>query len=78
MQFELWLTLADSRMTFDPSNALHFGHGFSYQIWRSQGISKQFDLWLTPADPCMSFDPSNALHSVQGLLSLNLMAIGTF
>ena len=28
MQFDLWLNLADSCMTFDPSNAFHFGQGF--------------------------------------------------
>ena len=28
-QFDLWLTLADPCMTFDPSNALRFGQGFS-------------------------------------------------
>ena len=27
-QFDLWLTKADPSMTFDPSNALHFGLGF--------------------------------------------------
>ena len=27
-KFDLWLTLADLCMTFDPSNALHSGHGF--------------------------------------------------
>ena len=27
-EFERWLTLADPRMTFDPSNELHFDQGF--------------------------------------------------
>ena len=27
-EFDLWLTLADPCMTFDPSNGLRSGHGF--------------------------------------------------
>ena len=59
-EFDIWLTLADPCMTFDPNNELHFDQGSSYQIWWPYIISKQFDLWLTLADPCMTFDPSNA------------------
>ena len=60
--FDLWLTLADPYMTFDPSNVLHFGQGFFLpNLVAIKGMSKQFDFWLTLADPCMTFDPSNAI-----------------
>ena len=66
-------------MTFDPSNALHFGLVFFLPNLVAIGhTSKQFDVWLTPADPSMTFDPRNALCSGLGFFLPNLVAIGHF
>ena len=63
-------------MTFDPSNALHFGQGFFLPNLVAIGHFYAIDTWLTPDDPCMTFDSSNALCSGQGFVSPNLVAIG--
>ena len=47
-QFDLWLTLADPCMIFDPSNALRSGQGLFPLNLVVQGITKQIDPYLTP------------------------------
>ena len=53
-------------MTFDSSNALHFGQRF-FQICLAIGVGHFWAIWPMgdPDDPCMTFDPINMLHSGQ-------------
>ena len=74
-QFDLWLTLVDFYMTFDPSNAICSGQGFF--LSNMVAIVRFQAIWHL-VDPCMTFDFSNALHSGQGFLQPNLVGIGHF
>ena len=75
-QYNSWLTLADTCMTFNPSIALHFSQRFFLPNLVVIGLSWAIiDPWLTSVYPCMTFDPNNVLYFGQGFFPLNMVTI---
>ena len=62
-QFDVWLTPNDPCLTFDLSNALHFGQGFFLPNLLAIGISQAVWPLIDPCWPLNDLQPSNALGS---------------
>ena len=67
--FDLLVTLDDPYMTFDPTNELHFSHGFSWSYLVGVGI-----LTFDPGWTMCDLWPIKELHSNQGLFKTSIFS----